>query len=153
MVDVDLLFQSFIGKKILVIGDVMIDAYTIGQVNRLSPEAPVPIVSLDHNEYRLGGAANVALNLVAMGAEPIICSVVGNDSPGTAMSELLETSGISSNGLVRSSQRKTTVKTRVIDNRQQLLRIDDELCLEFRQLPRYQAWLGRPILSASIPSE
>ena len=126
MVDVDSLFQSFIGKKILVIGDVMIDAYTIGQVNRLSPEAPVPIVSLDHNEYRLGGAANVALNLVAMGAEPIICSVVGNDSPGTAMSELLESSGISSDGLVKSNQRKTTVKTRVIANRQQLLRIDDE---------------------------
>lgn len=126
MVDVDLLLNSFNGKKILVVGDVMIDAYTIGQVNRLSPEAPVPVVSLDHNEYRLGGAANVALNLVAMGAKPIICSVVGSDASGSSMSDLLETSGISSDGLVKSNQRKTTVKTRVIANRQQLLRIDDE---------------------------
>lgn len=126
MVELDRLFQSFEGKKIVVIGDVMIDAYTIGHVSRLSPEAPVPVVNLNHNEYRLGGAANVALNLIAMGAQPIICSVVGNDSNATIMSELLQSTGMYSAGLVKSNARKTTVKTRVIANSQQLLRIDDE---------------------------
>jgi rfaE bifunctional protein kinase chain/domain len=120
------LFNTFDGRKIIVIGDVMIDAYTLGQVTRLSPEAPVPIVSLDHHDFRLGGAANVALNLVALGAQPIVCSVVGNDWNGEKMIALLNDAGISSEGIVQSPTRKTTVKTRVIANRQQLLRIDDE---------------------------
>jgi D-glycero-beta-D-manno-heptose-7-phosphate kinase len=126
MLDLDSLFASFEGKKIIVLGDVMIDAYTIGQVSRLSPEAPVPVVNLDHSEYRLGGAANVALNLVALGAHPIICSVVGDDSNGHLMTELLQETGLQAEGLVKSQERKTTVKTRIIANRQQLLRIDDE---------------------------
>lgn len=126
MVDLEELFQSFEGKKIVVIGDVMIDAYTIGHVSRLSPEAPVPVVNLNHSEYRLGGAANVALNLIALGAHPIICSVVGNDSNAEIMSELLQSTGMHSAGLVKSNARKTTVKTRIIANSQQLLRIDDE---------------------------
>lgn len=120
------LFKTFEGRKIIVIGDVMIDAYTLGQVTRLSPEAPVPIVSLDQHDFRLGGAANVALNLVALGAQPIVCSVVGNDWNGEKMIALLRDAGISSKGIVKSPTRKTTVKTRVIANRQQLLRIDDE---------------------------
>ena len=120
------LFKTFEGRKIIVIGDVMIDAYTLGQVTRLSPEAPVPIVSLDQHDFRLGGAANVALNLVALGAQPIVCSVVGNDWNGEKMIALLRDAGISSEGIVKSPTRKTTVKTRVIANRQQLLRIDDE---------------------------
>jgi len=119
-------FEKFNDKKILVVGDVMLDTYIRGKVARVSPEAPVPIVSFDKEEERLGGAANVAVNLVALGAKPIICSVVGNDNSARAMSTLFEESGISVEGLVYSSVRKTTVKTRVIGNNQHLLRIDAE---------------------------
>lgn len=120
------LFSRFTDKRILVIGDVMIDAYLRGKVNRISPEAPVPIVSLEKEEERLGGAANVAINLVAMGAKPVICSVVGNDGHGFSLKQLLESSAISSDGIIFSDSRSTTVKTRVIGNNQQLLRIDAE---------------------------
>jgi rfaE bifunctional protein kinase chain/domain len=120
------LFDQFLGKRILVIGDVMIDSYLRGKVNRVSPEAPVPIVSLEKEEDRLGGAANVAVNLVALGAAPIICSVVGSDKQGNDLQFLLKNAGISSEGLIYSHTRKTTVKTRVIGNNQQLLRIDSE---------------------------
>lgn len=120
------LFDQFLGKRILVIGDVMIDSYLRGKVNRVSPEAPVPIVSLEKEEDRLGGAANVAVNLVALGAAPVICSVVGSDKQGNDLQFLLKNAGISSEGLVYSHTRKTTVKTRVIGNNQQLLRIDSE---------------------------
>jgi len=119
-------FDLFIGKRILVIGDVMIDSYLRGKVNRVSPEAPVPIVSLDKEEDRLGGAANVAINLVSMGANPILCSVVGNDLNGKNLKTLLQQAEISGEGLVLSNNRITTVKTRVIGNNQQLLRIDNE---------------------------
>jgi len=118
--------EQFKQKRILVIGDVMIDAYLRGNVNRVSPEAPVPIVSLQKEEDRLGGAANVAINLVSMGASAIICSVIGKDTSGDKMVKLLEEYSISSEGLVFSSDRQTTVKTRVIGNNQHLLRIDSE---------------------------
>lgn len=126
MKNVESLFEQFAGKKIAVVGDVMLDAYLRGGVHRVSPEAPVPIVSLDKEEDRLGGAANVALNLVALGAEAIICSVIGNDRNGNRLIEIMEEQGISAKGIVQSADRKTTVKTRVIGNNQQLLRIDSE---------------------------
>jgi rfaE bifunctional protein kinase chain/domain len=118
--------EEFKNKRILVIGDVMIDAYMLGSVNRVSPEAPVPIVSLKKEEERLGGAANVAINLVAMGANAIICSVVGKDASGFQLLELLKDSTIADDGIVLSKDRTTTVKTRVIGNNQHLLRIDAE---------------------------
>ena len=118
--------NQFQQKRILVIGDVMIDSYLRGNVNRVSPEAPVPIVSLQKEEDRLGGAANVAINLVAMGASAIICSVIGKDKSGDKMLELLEENSISSGGLIFSSSRQTTVKTRIIGNNQHLLRVDSE---------------------------
>jgi D-glycero-beta-D-manno-heptose-7-phosphate kinase len=118
--------EQFKTKRILVIGDVMIDAYVRGNVNRISPEAPVPIVSLQKDEDRLGGAANVAINLVSMGATAIICSVIGNDKSGEKMVTLLAENSISSEGLIFSADRQTTVKTRVIGNNQHLLRIDSE---------------------------
>jgi len=120
------LFDKFNGLRILVIGDVMLDAYVMGKVNRISPEAPVPIVSLENEEARIGGAGNVALNLLALGAKPIICGVIGEDSSGDKLLNLFEKNGISTDGLVKSMARKTTVKTRVISNKQQLLRIDSE---------------------------
>ena len=120
------LFDKFNGLRILVIGDVMLDAYVMGKVNRISPEAPVPIVSLENEEARIGGAGNVALNLLALGAKPIICGVIGEDTSGDKLLNLFEKNGISTDGLVKSMVRKTTVKTRVISNKQQLLRIDSE---------------------------
>lgn len=120
------LLADFRSKRILVIGDVMIDAYMLGKVHRVSPEAPVPIVSLEKQEQRLGGAANVALNLQSLGATPILCSVVGADKEGEQLLQLLTAQGMPSNGIVRSTNRVTTVKTRVIGNNQHLLRIDAE---------------------------
>lgn len=132
------LFNQFKGKRILVIGDVMIDSYLRGKVNRVSPEAPVPIVSLDKEEDRLGGAANVAVNLIAFDAKPIICSVVGSDKHGEDLVNLLEASDISGEGLVLSGTRKTTVKTRVIGNNQQLIRIDSEQTNPITELEELQ---------------
>ncbi len=120
------LFQSFQDKHILVIGDVMIDAYLWGDVTRISPEAPVPIVSTTSRENRLGGAANVALNIQALGATPIICSVVGDDAAGATMHQLLKTNNLTDDGLVVCDSRKTTIKTRIISHHQHLLRVDEE---------------------------
>jgi len=120
------LFSKFEGKRILVVGDVMVDAYIFGKVNRISPEAPVPVVSLENEEQRIGGAGNVALNLVALGANPIVCSVIGNDSQGEKLLQIFSEKGISCSGIITSDNRKTTVKTRVISSKQQLLRIDSE---------------------------
>jgi rfaE bifunctional protein kinase chain/domain len=124
--NVDSLFGNFEEQRILVLGDVMIDAYLRGSVERVSPEAPVPIVNLKKSEERLGGAANVALNLLAMGATPILCAFVGDDTGGNTFSWLLEKRGMSSEGILKSDKRTTTIKTRVIGNNQHLLRIDEE---------------------------
>src|SRR5690625_808584 len=120
------LFKEFKKKKIVVLGDVMIDAYMWGSVKRVSPEAPVPIVNLTKQEDRLGGAANVVLNLVSLGAEVTIASVVGDDKEATTLLELLEKDKILTTGVLQSKDRITTVKTRVLGNYQQLLRIDQE---------------------------
>jgi rfaE bifunctional protein kinase chain/domain len=96
------IIEKFEGLKVLVIGDVMVDAYLLGKVERISPEAPVPIVAVDKKEYRLGGAANVALNLAALGAKPILCSVIGEDIEGNEFMQLLEQSGLNPSGIVRS---------------------------------------------------
>jgi len=125
-VNYDQLFSKFQNLRILVIGDIMVDAYVIGKVNRISPEAPVPIVSLDFEEQRIGGAGNVAINLLALGAQPIVCSVIGDDDHGIILKNILIEKGISTQGVIVSKERKTTVKTRVIANSQQLLRIDSE---------------------------
>lgn len=124
--DVKSVFNQFTQKRILVIGDVMIDAYLRGQVTRVSPEAPVPIINLSKSDERLGGAANVALNLLSLGAEPILCSLVGNDSAGNTFDSLMTKRGLSIEAIIKSNDRKTTVKTRVIGNNQHLLRIDEE---------------------------
>jgi len=115
------------GKKVIVIGDVMIDAYLWGNVNRISPEAPVPVLSVTKRENRLGGAANVALNLKSLGVDPIICSVIGQDEDGYLYKDLMVNNQLSTSGLIQSSERKTTKKTRFISNGQQLLRVDDEI--------------------------
>ena len=120
------LFDQFSKKRVLVIGDVMVDAYLKGKVNRMSPEAPVPVVDLFAKDERIGGAGNVALNLAALGASPIICSVIGADHEGERLIQLFKDANISTDGIYASSNRRTTVKTRVLSNNQQLLRIDSE---------------------------
>lgn len=124
--DVKSIFNQFAEKRVLVLGDVMIDAYMRGSVTRVSPEAPVPIVNLTKTEERLGGAANVALNLLALGAQPILCSMVGSGANGSLFRSLMDKRGLTLDGIIQSDERKTTVKTRVIGNNQHLLRIDDE---------------------------
>jgi len=121
------LFQSFNDKKVLIIGDVMVDAYLFGRVDRISPEAPVPVVSVTGRNSRMGGAANVALNISALGAEPFLCSVIGDDERGAEFTNLLAKRGMSNMGLVRSKNRPTTTKFRVLGNNVQMLRVDEEV--------------------------
>ncbi|TAF43157.1 MAG: D-glycero-beta-D-manno-heptose-7-phosphate kinase [Sphingobacteriales bacterium] len=120
------LFDSFDKLNIVIIGDVMIDAYLWGKVDRISPEAPVPIVSVTKKEHRLGGAANVVLNLQALGATPFICALVGDDAEGEVFIQLLKKAKISDKGIIKIKGRPTTIKTRVIGHNQQILRIDEE---------------------------
>jgi len=121
------LIDSFKNKKVLIVGDVMVDAYIIGKVDRISPEAPVPVVNIEKKESRLGGAANVALNIAALNALPILCSVIGNDTEGTELIEILKQQNLPISGIIQSKLRKTTTKTRILGNKHQLLRIDNEI--------------------------
>lgn len=126
MEDFQKLFDSFSRIKVGVIGDVMLDTYWWGHVERISPEAPVPVVALDKSEARIGGAGNVALNLVSLGAQTNIFSVIGEDSTGKELDKMLVESGIDTSYLICSSSRKTTNKTRIISRNQQMMRLDSE---------------------------
>ncbi|MEM6766615.1 MAG: D-glycero-beta-D-manno-heptose-7-phosphate kinase [Bacteroidota bacterium] len=120
-------FQQACEKlNILVIGDLMVDRYLWGAVERISPEAPVPVVDISKEENRLGGAANVALNIQAIGARPVLCGVVGVDKDGEILRELAENSHFQTDLIFPSTERRTTVKVRVIGNQQQVLRVDKE---------------------------
>lgn len=121
------IFEAFNGLTVLIIGDVMIDSYLWGKSTRISPEAPVPIVNVVKREKRLGGAANVALNIQALGATPLLCSVIGDDPDGGDFLRLLEEKGLSTEGIVQSPERVTTIKHRIIAGAQQLLRVDAEI--------------------------
>lgn len=120
-------FETFNNTSVLIIGDVMIDAYLWGSVDRISPEAPVPIIAVKKRENRLGGAANVGLNIRALGAKPVMCAVIGNDEKGDIFKLLLQNRQMTEDGILVSDSRKTTVKTRIISNDQHLLRVDDEV--------------------------
>ncbi len=124
---IETLFSDFEGKHVMILGDVMIDAYLWGKVDRISPEAPVPVVSVSKRDNLLGGAANVALNIKALGAVPVLCSVVGDDLKGSEFVELLHKDGISDEGIVKSAERITTTKFRIIGNKAQMLRVDEEI--------------------------
>lgn len=127
MKDLKEVFAGFERLRVLVIGDVMIDSYVWGSVNRISPEAPVPIVQARQQEKRLGGAANVALNLKALGAQPVLCAVVGQDEEAQVFERLLAKAGISGEGILRDRSRVTTIKHRIIAGTQHMLRIDSEV--------------------------
>lgn len=122
--------EKFKTKRVLIIGDVMIDSYMWGVVNRISPEAPIPIVSVVNREYRMGGAANVAFNIKSLGAKPILCAVVGQDEKGKIFRDLLKQNSMSDEGLLSLPDRKTTIKTRIICGSQHMLRVDDEVDTE-----------------------
>ena len=110
----------------MIVGDVMIDSYMWGSVTRISPEAPVPVVQVTKREKRLGGAANVALNIESMGAMPIICSVLGNDDSGKDFQHIMYSNNMDRRGIVTSDNRMTTVKSRVIGNNMHIVRVDEE---------------------------
>lgn len=121
------LIDRFASRRITVVGDVMLDRFVIGRVSRISPEAPVPVVVFDHDEWRLGGAANVAHNLRALGAAVDLIGVVGADEAGTQLKHELAAKGIHATGLITDVERKTTTKMRVVTTRnQQVARVDYE---------------------------
>ncbi len=124
--NLDHYFESIHRQEILVIGDVMLDEYIEGDVSRISPEAPVPVVNIRSRKKCLGGAANVALNLRAMGAAPILCGIIGEDSKGFDFLQHMETHQLLQDGISRSNERPTTTKIRIIGNKMQLLRVDEE---------------------------
>ena len=127
MKDFSQLFNDFTSIKVGVVGDVMLDTYMWGKTERISPEAPVPVVSLDHKEYRIGGAGNVALNCRSLDAMVTILSVTGDDDEAVKLNDLLEKNGIDTSYLVKSKKRITTNKTRIISRNQQMMRLDAEI--------------------------
>ena len=130
---IDQLFEQFRTLKVGVIGDVMLDSYMWGHVDRISPEAPVPVVLLDSKEYRLGGAANVALNLRSLGAPVTLFSVVGADEEAERLKKMLEDQSIQTSGLIQTNNRITTNKTRIISRNQQMMRLDSETTRELNE--------------------
>lgn len=124
--DIHELFAAFNNLKVLVIGDVMLDSYVWGKVERISPEAPVPVLNVTKREFRLGGAGNVLLNVQSLGAEAIICTVIGNDREGDLLENELKERGLSCAGVIKSDTRITTIKERIIASSQQIVRVDTE---------------------------
>jgi len=120
------LFTSFNKVNALIIGDLMLDAYYWGDVSRISPEAPVPIVSVRKKESRMGGAGNVAINIQAMGATPYLCGIIGNDDNGERMLKIMQENKMPVHGVVKVTDRPTTTKTRIISHNQHIVRIDEE---------------------------
>jgi rfaE bifunctional protein kinase chain/domain len=128
-IDFKELFKTFSSVKIGVIGDVMLDTYWWGNVERISPEAPVPVVTVDRKEYRIGGAGNVALNLASLGTPVSVFSVIGDDEDGQILTSLLNEKKIDTEYLLKSAKRITTNKMRVISRNQQMMRLDSETLL------------------------
>lgn len=115
------------GKSVAVIGDVMIDKFYWGQVSRISPEAPVPVIDIVDETFHLGGAANVASNLKSLGLNPILSGIIGVDNSGIKFKELAEKAGIDCSGLYVDPHRPTTKKTRILGNNQHIARVDREV--------------------------
>lgn len=131
--DFDKLFGKFPGIKVGVIGDVMLDTYWWGHVERISPEAPVPVVAIDRKETRIGGAGNVALNLASLEADVSVLTVLGEDEDGLALRSMFEEKNIRTKYLLQSPARITTNKTRILSRNQQMLRLDSEITNDLNQ--------------------
>ena len=129
MRNLKVILEGFRSQRVLVVGDLMLDSYWWGAARRISPEAPVPVFSLESESDRLGGAANVALNLSKLGASVSVCSVLGSDAAGDSVRSLLQRNHIDSSLVFTDSSRPTTIKRRVVAGNQQLLRIDTESVL------------------------
>jgi D-glycero-beta-D-manno-heptose-7-phosphate kinase len=125
-VAIETLLRSFSSKRIAIIGDIMLDKYIFGHVSRISPEYPVPVVDVSHEDYRLGGAANVALNTLSLGAETILIGITGEDSNREILLDLFRKRGLSVDGIVSDSSRPTTCKTRVLSQNHHIVRVDVE---------------------------
>jgi len=133
MKDYTQLFDAFASIKVGVVGDVMLDTYIWGKTERISPEAPVPIVSLHHRDHRVGGAGNVALNCRSLGAQVAVLSVTGDDEEAEKLRSLFREERIDTNYLVKSSSRITTNKTRIISRNQQMMRLDAEITNDLQE--------------------
>jgi rfaE bifunctional protein kinase chain/domain len=120
------LIEKFSSVKVLIVGDVMLDRYWWGSVSRISPEAPVPVVRLERTSTAAGGAANVAANVVGLGAEAFMVGLIGEDVEGKILADKLESSNISPDYLISLKNRRTSVKTRIIAHSQQVVRVDNE---------------------------
>ncbi|MCF7870894.1 MAG: D-glycero-beta-D-manno-heptose-7-phosphate kinase [Candidatus Omnitrophica bacterium] len=120
------IISKFAGKKILVVGDLILDRHVFGQVNRISPEAPVPVVWAKSEDFRAGGAANVGMNLIELGAQATLCGLIGADSFGQRLHSLLSEKKLTTNFIFKDKKRKTTLKTRIIAHHQQVVRLDWE---------------------------
>jgi len=120
------ILQNFENPKILVVGDLMLDEYLLGNVDRISPEAPVPVLDVKEINFRLGGACNTAYNIKSLGGKVFLAGVVGADGKGEIIKKILAERGINTEGVVVDNQRKTTIKTRVVAQSQQIVRIDIE---------------------------
>ena len=121
------IFERMKDLHIVVVGDVMLDNYWWGHAERMSPEAPVPVVTIDRRESRLGGAANVAMNCRALGARVTLASVIGNDTDGKTLLKLANDEGIDTDLVMKSDSRPTTTKVRVLSRNQQMIRLDEEI--------------------------
>jgi rfaE bifunctional protein kinase chain/domain len=124
------LFKTFTNQTVLIIGDVMIDSYIKGKIERMSPEAPVPVVNVIGKEERLGGGANVALNIQSLGAKPVVCAISGDDENAKTLEKLFKKNKLSTEGLLKIKNRPTTVKTRIICDNSHVLRVDEETANE-----------------------
>jgi rfaE bifunctional protein kinase chain/domain len=122
----DTIFNKFSDKRILVIGDLMLDEYLVGNVSRISPEAPVPVVEIKEQRMCLGGAANVALNIASLGSVPIVVGAIGDDIHGDTLLDLLAQNRVLADGVIRILDKPTSVKTRIIGDSQQVARVDRE---------------------------
>ncbi len=125
--NIEQVFSKFSELKVLIIGDAMVDNYLWGKVDRISPEAPIPIVTVTKQENRLGGAGNVSLNIQAFGATPILISMIGDDEKGRVFEDLMQENKLTSEGIFVDKTRMTTVKTRIISGGQQISRVDQEI--------------------------
>jgi len=126
-IDLDKLFADISKMKVAVIGDVMLDTYWWGNVERISPEAPVPVVAVSRREQRIGGAGNVALNVQALGASVALLTILGDDEDGTQLKQLLQGKNIDTRYILESKKRITTNKIRIISRNQQMMRLDTEI--------------------------
>lgn len=124
----DKISKAFFNKKIMIVGDVMVDEYLFGNVDRLSPEAPVPVIEIKEEKLKFGGAANVAANVKGLGCIPLLVGGVGNDTVSEVFINMLTAEGMNNEGIIRFSERPTTVKTRIIGRSQHVARVDRESC-------------------------